>query len=376
MINQWIRSSRITGSLLRNHRSLAPTNLIRMQYFSTSNNEKEEKSEEIRNEGVNASDKFKSFLQGFQSSAKSSFDNDPTTWKDALRNIFNLKPVDKITKMETERLERVKIHQENKANPDYKPPTTSELVVQKVEEVNTSDPIWKRFSSSLSFQSSELFTKLLGEENMEKISEQKEKVKDKVEEARQTFETSQNPVVYKVYSAYETVLKDSPAGETIKEWRKNEPHLSFDENEIVKTIEDPYEDDGLIPKVLDLYFTAEEHLDEVDLELEKYCGEKARMGIRASGQQRVAIGQRMSGDILSIGDTNVLKVEDGKVLIRTMVQQIDCLYDLTGEIVEGGEDKVVAVWYVFGLSRKYFEEEFRYRWFCEEFAVIGQQTYI
>ena len=50
------------------------------------------------------------------------------------------------------------------------------------------------------------------------------------------------------------------------------------------------------------------------------------------------------------------------ILVRFRSQQINCIRNREGEIVEGAEDEVLAYYYIFAFQREYDESTERLRW--------------
>lgn len=54
-----------------------------------------------------------------------------------------------------------------------------------------------------------------------------------------------------------------------------------------------------------------------------------------------------------------------------MVNQINCVRDQGGAVVQGGEDDVRAIFYVFAVQREYSEENAELEWKVVEFGAQG-----
>lgn len=60
-----------------------------------------------------------------------------------------------------------------------------------------------------------------------------------------------------------------------------------------------------------------------------------------------------------------LQAEDKQapiILLRFQAQQINCIRNREGEVVEGSEDEVLAYYYIFAFQRDYDEEQEALRW--------------
>lgn len=358
---------------------------------------------------------------------------DETTWKDAFREVFGRKPIDKIQKREEmirqrrENLKNAAKKEENNENttepdiPEVDIPVEKSYLQIKMEEfgekiskleekrekvspssdtpdikeyknlnkeikflrsemqktsaaINTTAIVfqeteqgtWDKFSES--FKSAPIVGDILGFGKKIQESETIKKAKDAAEDARNVFETSQNPVVYRMYNVYEGVFKENEHAEAVKEFKINDPEFS------VETMNTELEEE-IIPKVLNAYLRA-------DLEvIDENCESEALNSIKASINMRRESKQKMDPNILSIDNVTLLTMKNvdkvGPVaIVQFMVQQIDCMYDLEGNVVKGKDDKVVAVFYIMAVTRKYSEVELRHRFYCREFAVVGQQQYL
>lgn len=178
---------------------------------------------------------------------------------------------------------------------------------------------------------------------------------------------SQNPWVYRAYSAWETVFAETEMGETISELRKLDPEFTF-ESMLTEMEEE------VVPLVLRAY------LREDVKTLEEWCSEAAAGAVKAAINQRKAAGRKMDDNILSIDHMQIAaaKVVDKMgplIVIQFMVQQIDCMYDLKGNVVDGSDDKIAAVFYAFALGREYDEQEEMLKWKIKEFAIVGTQPW-
>lgn len=192
--------------------------------------------------------------------------------------------------------------------------------------------------------------------------------RDAAEDARNVFETSQNPIVYRAYGAYEGVFRDSPFAEALKEFRNIDSNFS-----IAKLHEEMEEE--FIPKILDGYLKGNLEI------IEHICESEALSHIKASINTRKENKQKMDDTILNIDHITVLDLKSvdkvGPVaFIQFMAQHIDCMYDYEGNVVQGKDDKIQAVFYVLALKRKYFEDEMKYGFVCKEFVVAGIQAYL
>mmetsp|Transcript_3019 Transcript_3019/g.3407 ORF Transcript_3019/g.3407 Transcript_3019/m.3407 type:complete len:568 (-) Transcript_3019:450-2153(-) len=224
---------------------------------------------------------------------------------------------------------------------------------------------WDQFSESL--KDTPLMQHLFGVGAKVGESSAARKAREAAEDAREAWETSQNPWVYRAYSAYESVFAESEMGEVIREIRKLDPDFSFED-----MIEEMEEE--VVPAVVGAYLRADVEATE------RWCAEAAAAAIKASIEQRKAAGRKMDTNILSIDHMEVFAAKNidkvgPVVFIQFMVQQIDCMYDMNGKVVDGADDKVAAVFYMISVQREYDEEEAELKWGVKELAIIGTQPY-
>ncbi|GBG34360.1 Mitochondrial import inner membrane translocase subunit TIM44 [Hondaea fermentalgiana] len=221
---------------------------------------------------------------------------------------------------------------------------------------------WEKFNETL--REAPIFRSILG------IADSKvaRKARDAAEDVRETLETSQNPMVYRMYSAYDSVFGETEMGEAIREFRKLDPEFSIENftDEMQYTI---------VPAVISAFLRGDIPT------IESYCSEGAGAAFKAAIQERVRNGRKMDEHILSIGDMNIAaaKVVDKMgpmIFVQFMVQQIDCLYNLKGEVVEGSDDRIVGVFYVMGLTLEYDEELAEVKWVIKEVGLMGQTNWI
>jgi len=242
---------------------------------------------------------------------------------------------------------------------------TAQANTTAVTVVEEKKGAWDQFSESL--KDTPLLKGLFGMGARMGETEAARKAREAAEDAREAWETSQNPWVYRAYSAYESIFAESEMGEAIREIRKLDPDFSFE-----GMLEEMEEE--VIPAVIGAYLRGDVETTE------KYCAEAAAGAIKASIEQRKAAGRKMDTNILAIDHMTVFAAKNidkigPVVFIQFMVQQIDCMYDLDGKVVDGADDKVAAVFYMLSVQREYDEEEEELKWGVKELAIIGTQPY-
>mmetsp|Transcript_11485 Transcript_11485/g.22566 ORF Transcript_11485/g.22566 Transcript_11485/m.22566 type:complete len:586 (-) Transcript_11485:686-2443(-) len=221
---------------------------------------------------------------------------------------------------------------------------------------------WEKFNDTL--REAPIFRSILGIADTDVAR----KARDAASDVRETLETSQNPLVYRMYSVYDSVFGETEMGEAIREFRKLDPEFTME----TFTDEMQYQ---IAPAVIGAFLRGDIPT------IESYCSEGAGAALKAAVQERIRNGRKMDEHILSIGDINIAaaKVVDKMgpmIFVQFMVQQIDCLYNLKGEVVEGSDDRIVGVFYIMGLTLEYDEELAEVKWVVKEVGLMGQTNWI
>ncbi|GMF27028.1 unnamed protein product [Phytophthora lilii] len=102
-------------------------------------------------------------------------------------------------------------------------------------------------------------------------------------------------------------------------------------------------------------------------DLKKWFGEAAYSRMNIAIRERKSEGLVMDPHVLSIDNVEVIEAtaEDKQapiILMRFQAQQINCIRNREGEVVEGSEDEVLAYYYIFAFQRDYDEEQETLRW--------------
>lgn len=357
------------------------------------------------------------------------FAGDETTWRDAFRQVFGLKPEEKAkqapesttttaskqttessTEVETEKTpedearEFIKHQEQAKLEPS---PMELKLVelgeqIQKLEaereqahmnedmalfkqlnkrvreirkemenvqaKLNTDSLVlveqrkgaWESFSEGL--RDTPLLRSIFG------FGESGKKLADAAEGAREKIESSQHPLVYRVMGVWDSMFAETEMGEAIREFRKIDPNFTMEG--FVQEMEEE-----IIPVVLGAYLRADVQT------LSKHLGEGAFSAVKAAIDERKQAGRRMDPNILNIQHTQVAAAKvvekmGPMVVIQFMAQQVDALYDKAGNVVEGRDDRVAAVFYAFAITRESTEANNKLHWSIKEFAIVGTVPWI
>lgn len=170
------------------------------------------------------------------------------------------------------------------------------------------------------------------------------------ERIKETIDESNNPLVNMMRNIYDRIFAENEMGMVIREIREEDPDFRI--SEFLSEVESV-----LVPTILGAYL--EGHREA----LESYCTEEAFAMLNASIRERDTEGIIMDTNILDIGDVELTAgrlLEDSPVLIVTFkTQQINCLRDSSGKVVEGKEDDIRAVYYAWAFVREAEFEEAR-----------------
>ncbi|CAK4078200.1 unnamed protein product [Aphanomyces euteiches] len=169
-------------------------------------------------------------------------------------------------------------------------------------------------------------------------------------------------------SIYDGLFGETPESIAIKEIRRADP--SFD----VETWKDAVAE-NVVPHVLDAFLRGNSR------DLKQWMGEAAYNTVNMAIRERKSEGLVVDPNILAIRNVTViaLSAEDKQapiIGIQLMAQQINCIRNREGEIVEGAEDDIQANFYIFAFRREYDEEAAALKWKIIEFGVIGSVPYI
>jgi mitochondrial import inner membrane translocase subunit TIM44 len=159
----------------------------------------------------------------------------------------------------------------------------------------------------------------------EKATEAVRGVQDKLHDAREFWETSQNPLVYTISGVWDNLAGETEEGMTTAAIRKLDP--SFDKEEWADVVKD-----SLAPTVIGA------HLRGDAKTLKPLLGEAVYNKLAADIRARKTDGISFDTNILDIDENQIiLKLLDDKapiIVVVYMVQQINCIRNKKGEIIE------------------------------------------
>jgi predicted lipid-binding transport protein (Tim44 family) len=209
--------------------------------------------------------------------------------------------------------------------------------------------------------------KLAATELGKQATKLKTSIHDRLGDAREAWETSQNPLVYKVSSVWDNLTSETELGMALREIRRADP--SFVLEEWMSNLSETF-----LPMFFEGYLRG-------DLKaLRPYLSE-GMYGVMAEELRlRKAQGLVPDPHVLEITSAEVLqaKIHDHQpvLVVVALVQHINCVRDREGRIVEGSADEVRAShWYLL-FARHFNEAEGALEWKVNERMLLSWQKYI
>jgi len=199
----------------------------------------------------------------------------------------------------------------------------------------------------------------------------KERVDDLRQDAREAWETSQNPWVYRISSVYDTLTAESEYTVALRELRELDPDFSL-ETWRLDVVE------YTLPQIMKLF------LEGKIEELHPWLGESVYKRLAAEIAARKKEGVQIDTHVLGIMNSEIVACEPDThnhgspiILLHYMCQQINCVRKKDDDtIVEGAEDDIRANSYVAAFQREYDEENGELVWKIVDFRFNGAIAYI
>lgn len=247
--------------------------------------------------------------------------------------------------------------------------TTAVMIFDEEEHLTAFERIQKRLSEAPIIMGIHKRTEELYDKSGAK--DMKRKLDDVTEDAREAWETSQNPWVYRVSNVYDTITAESEFALAERELRELDPEFNLE-----KFKEDLVE--VTLPKIMRLF------LEGKIKELKPSLGEAVYNRLAAEARARKKEGVYVDTNILGIMNSEILSctpdhVNKGSpiIMIHFMCQQINCVRKKdTNEITEGSEDDIRAYSYVAALQREFDEESGQINWKIIDFMLNGAIAYL
>eukprot|EP00753_Platysulcus_tardus_P020128 PLAT778.2.p1 GENE.PLAT778.2~~PLAT778.2.p1 ORF type:complete len:431 (+),score=183.11 PLAT778.2:549-1841(+) len=181
--------------------------------------------------------------------------------------------------------------------------------------------------------------------------------------AREEWETSQNPIIDRLSSAWSRAFGETEHARVIRELRRTQPDFILEE--LLTDAEEL-----IVPEVIGAYLAGDSRT------LRKWCNEGAYATLNASIADRRAANVVLDSPILGVKNFQLFaaKLDDGAppMLATTFtVHQIHCVRSRSsGEIVEGADDSVKGVTYAMSLVRDFDEDENEFDWKVAEVGIV------
>ena len=261
-----------------------------------------------------------------------------------------------------------KIKKTKKAAESYDGPTAMVHVKEPTSQWETmkqrlqESPIIREFLKG----SKKAYDQAAATDAGQKLGETADKVRDKLEDAREFWETSQNPIVYTVSGIWDNMTSDTEEGLCIKEILKLDP--SFQKEEWCHEIRTEF-----APAIIQAHLDCD--LDTLSENLNEGVYNKLAQDIKIRQSDKI----EFDPNILDIDESRVeMKLMDGTgpvILAIYMVQQINCIRK-NGEVIEGSENAVVAKFYSLAFQQEYDEETEEVRWKVADYEFGGDTPYL
>lgn len=181
-----------------------------------------------------------------------------------------------------------------------------------------------------------IFGRFAGSAFMQGVFNAKERIAERIDE-------SDNPIINIFRNIYDRLFAENEMGMVVREIREEDP--TFRISEFLREVEL-----DLVPKILGAYLAGNREM------LKGRCTDEAFSMLNASIRERETEGIVMDTNILDVSNIELTAgriLEDSPVLIVSFnTQQINCLRDKGGNIVEGREDDIRAVYYAWALVRE------------------------
>ncbi|KAK4527454.1 hypothetical protein GAYE_SCF40G5376 [Galdieria yellowstonensis] len=180
-----------------------------------------------------------------------------------------------------------------------------------------------------------IFSRFSGSTFMKQALYAKDRIAERVDE-------SDNPIVLFVRNIYDRLFGETEMGQVIREIRQVDPQFTL--SEFVRQIERE-----TAPRILNAYLRGDRET------LRELCTEDAFRALSASIREREAAGLVMDPNILDISQVEVMtgKFLQGfpVMIVSFAAQQINCIRNLSNKVIEGSEDDIRAVHYIWAMVR-------------------------
>lgn len=243
------------------------------------------------------------------------------------------------------------------------------MVIDPSENLTAWERMQKRLTNAPIIQDMlERSEQLYEQSGARKVKERMDEIK---EDAREAWETSQNPWVYRVSSVYDTLTAETAESVAVKELRELDPEFTLDDwrRDVVE---------HTLPQIMQWFLEGRIN------QLKSWFGDAVFKRVAAEITARQKEGVEIDTHVLGIMNSEILAVEPDTVekgspiiMLHFMVQQINCVRKKEdGSIVEGSEDDIRANSYVAAFQREYNEKEGELVWKIIDFRFNGAIAYL
>lgn len=252
--------------------------------------------------------------------------------------------------------------------------TTAIMTIEDVDNVDTFERMRRRLSKAPIIQDFFQRVEKMYVESGAKAS--KEKFQDAKEDAKEAWETSQNPWVYRVSNVYDTLTAENEFGMAERYLRDLDPHFSLEswKHNCVEV---------MLPKIMHLFLSGRIQ------DLKPHLGTALYNRLSAEARARKKEGKIVDNNVLDITHAEILTctvddktISDGYgnnspiIMLQFMCQQIHCVRNEDGKIVEGSEDDIRAYSYVAAFRRNYDDVNGELNWIIVDFLLNGAIAYL
>lgn len=195
------------------------------------------------------------------------------------------------------------------------------------------------------------------------------RIRDRVEDAREFWETSQNPLVYQASSIVDAVTAENEFATAVRELRRLDPAFSVEEWRETVSKE-------LVPSIISAFVAAD------TMKLRPWLGEGLYSRLAHEIRLRKQEGLRYDdARIVDCESCDILAVQlddNGRnpvFVVQCMTQQINCVRNREGDVVEGSPDDIRAYFYVFAFRRDYDPKSSTLAWKIIDLQLGGGEKY-
>ncbi|KAK9069604.1 hypothetical protein SSX86_011508 [Deinandra increscens subsp. villosa] len=187
-----------------------------------------------------------------------------------------------------------------------------------------------------------------------------------VEDVREIWETTDNPVVHKIQDINESVFRETDAALSFKEIRQRDPYFSLPD--FVSDVQE------IVKPVLKAYNKGETEA------LEKYCSPEIVERCKAVHRVCETQGTFYDDKILHISEVDVRETkmlgDSPCIIVGFQTQQVYCVRDRLGEITEGGKDTIHTVHYLWAMQLAEAEGSHMPIWKLRDMQQVGIRALI